>query len=371
MRTIAVLGGYGIFGGRVAQGLVSHPDAKVRVVGRDPAVGTAFAKSIGADFLAADLMDPSSLAHAVAGADVVIHAAGPFQGRDYRVAEACIDAGAHYLDLADARDFVAGISSLDARARAKGLLISSGASSVPAITHALVTAVLPNFRRVDRIDIALAPGNKNPRGSSTIAAILSYLGKPIRVFAGGRWIEGYGWDDAHERLFPPPVGPRRIHNCDVPDLELFPEAFGARTVRFSAGLELEIFNRALSAFAWLRRRGRLENLPRAASLFRMLSLFLYPFGSKNGALSVWVEGEGPDGTPRLRSIALVTDDDGPATPSAPATILAKKILNQGPPRLGAFPCMGILSLDELMEHLRPLGIWCARGNEQGWQDAKR
>ncbi len=369
MRTIAVLGGYGIFGGRVARGLAGHSDSKVRIVGRDPKAGAEYASSIGADFQAADLADSESLARAVAGAHVVIHAAGPFQGSDYRVAEACIAAGAHYLDLADARDFVAGIGALDSRARAKGLLVASGASSVPAVTHAMVAATLPEFNRVDAIHIALAPGNKNPRGSSTIAAILSYLGRPIKVFEEGRWIERFGWDGAHARNFPPPVGRRRVHACDVPDLALFPEVFGARTVRFSAGLELEIFNRALSAFAWLRRRGRLENLPRRASSFRRLSLLLYAFGSRNGALSVWVEGAGPDGAARLRSIALVTDDDGPATPSAPATVLTRKILDQGPPRIGAFPCMGILSLDELTAHLRPLGVWCARGNENGWHTA--
>ena len=46
---------------------------------------------------------------------------------------ACIAAGAHYLDLADARDFVARIGTLDAAARAAGVAIISGASSVPAL----------------------------------------------------------------------------------------------------------------------------------------------------------------------------------------------------------------------------------------------
>ncbi|HZF99242.1 MAG TPA: hypothetical protein VEY92_13600 [Pseudoxanthomonas sp.] len=39
---------------------------------------------------------------------IVIHSAGPFQGCDYRVAEACLAAGVHCIDLADGRDFVAG-----------------------------------------------------------------------------------------------------------------------------------------------------------------------------------------------------------------------------------------------------------------------
>jgi len=40
----------------------------------------------------------------------VIHCAGPFQSQDYRVALAAMAAGAHYLDLADGRQFVARFS---------------------------------------------------------------------------------------------------------------------------------------------------------------------------------------------------------------------------------------------------------------------
>ena len=48
---------------------------------------------------------------------VLINATGPYQRQDYRLARACIAAGVHYLDLADARDFVPGIAALDAEAR--------------------------------------------------------------------------------------------------------------------------------------------------------------------------------------------------------------------------------------------------------------
>jgi hypothetical protein len=37
---------------------------------------------------------------------LVIHCVGPFQGQDYRVANAALAAGAHYLDLADGRQFI-------------------------------------------------------------------------------------------------------------------------------------------------------------------------------------------------------------------------------------------------------------------------
>ncbi len=369
MRTVAVLGGYGIFGGRVSASLAGH--AHVIVVGRDARAAGRFARRHGCEARVADVSDRAALARAIDGADMVVHAAGPFQGHDHLVARLCIERGIHSLDLADARQFVTGIGALDADARARGVCVISGASSAPGVTSALVRSVLtpsaqPAFARVDAIQLALSPGNRNPRGASTIAAILTYLGRPIRVLQDGRWVERPGWSDRRRLEFPPPVGARAVHVCDVPDLDLFPPAFGARTVRFDAGVELGVINRALSALGRLRQRGHLPDLPRHARLFRRLSLCLYPFGSRNGALAVWVRGVAADGAPVERRAALVTDDDGPATPCAPSIVLARRILEHGPPAPGAFPCVGLLTLDELMEHLRPFGIRCVTGDDRGW-----
>ena len=102
------------------------------------------------------------------------------------------------------------------------------------------------------------------------------------------------------------------------------------------------------------------NPVRLAPLALRLSLLLYPFGSKNGGLAAWVSGT-LDGARVERKIALVTEDDGPATPSAPAILLARKILMGPGLPPGAYPCLGTLELGELRAHLEPKGIWCARG----------
>jgi hypothetical protein len=365
LSLVTVLGGHGIFGDRIAEALVRHSGCRVRIVGRNALVGANFAQRIGADFQAGDLRDRESLRRALDGSTVVVHAAGPFQGSDYRVAELCLACGAHYLDLADGREFVAGIGRLDAAARARGLLVASGVSSTPAITSALVQDLAGEFSAIDVIQIALSPGNQNPRGAATIGAVLSYLGRSIRVWQAGAWTMRPGWGDSQHLEFPPPVGRRRVHNCDVPDLELFPAHFRARTVRFSAGLELNILNRLLSACAWPCRLFRLDLAPHAA-LFLKLSLMLFPFGSTNGALAVWARGKDLQGSAIERRIALVTNFDGPATPSSAAVILTRKIIDHGPPRIGAYPCVGFLTLEEILNHLVPLGIWCVRGNGSRW-----
>ena len=151
----------------------------------------------------------------------------------------------------------------------------------------------------------------------------------------------------------------------MPDLELFPTVFGARTVRFSAGLELNLLNYLLSLCA-LPCRWFGFDFTRHARFFLNVSLMLFPFGIDQRGAGDLGAGRDHAGRPIERRIALVTDYDGPATPSSAAVVLARKILHSGPPRTGAFPCVGLLTLDELLAHLHPLGIWCARGDESGW-----
>lgn len=375
-RTILVLGGSGIFGGRVAKALAETPGLSVVIAGRNAAAGSAAGARIGAGYVACDLGREGALRAALASVApaLLIHAAGPFQGARYDVALACIEAGVHYLDLADARAFVSGIGALDGAARARGVAVGSGASSVPTITHALATELAAGFERIDALQIALSPGNQNPRGASTIAAILGSLGKTQAVWTDGRWRAVPCWGDRRRLAFPPSVGERDVYACDVPDLELFPQAFGARTVRFHAGLELRVLNAALSALRALRAAHLVPPLAPLAPLALRVSLTLYSRGSKNGALAVWARGA-PRGAPAEaglveRGLALVTDDDGPATPSSPAILLARKLLLGGGLPAGAYPCMGLLELDEILAHLAPLGIACLRDGGDGRWSAR-
>ncbi|MBT8485280.1 MAG: hypothetical protein HKO59_01730 [Phycisphaerales bacterium] len=155
----------------------------------------------------------------------------------------------------------------------------------------------------------------------------------------------------------------------MPDLQLFPAHFGAHTVRFHAGLELDALNYLLTACRPLASWVRFDR-PSYRALFLRASLMLFPFGSTNGSLAVWLHGRDHDGQPIERRRAIVTDYDGPATPSSAAIVLTRKILREGPARIGAYPCLGFFTLEEILAHLRPLGVWCAHGDENGWRSGR-
>ena len=96
-------------------------DVAILIVGRDARQAEALAHELKADHAALDIARDADLAALMARRpDVVVNTVGPFQGADYRVAEACIEAGIHYIDLSDSHQFVAGIAQLDGAARAQG-----------------------------------------------------------------------------------------------------------------------------------------------------------------------------------------------------------------------------------------------------------
>ena len=137
---VVVVGGYGNFGTYVARSLAGDPAITVVIAGRDLARAEAFAVTLaGAEAGRYDISG-SSKALAALRPDLVINMVGPYNEQGYAVAEAAIACGAHYCDIADAREFVAAIGQLDEQAKAAGVAALAGASSVPALTAAYLDA---------------------------------------------------------------------------------------------------------------------------------------------------------------------------------------------------------------------------------------
>ncbi len=150
MSTILIFGGYGGFGARLSRRLAAAGHAVV-VAGRRLARAEAFcAAHPPCRPLQADRGGAVAPVLERVRPDLVIDAAGPFQGSGYELPRACIAAAIPYLDLADGRAFVAGIGELDDAARAAGVAILAGASSVPALSGAAARRIGPGDGRGQR-----------------------------------------------------------------------------------------------------------------------------------------------------------------------------------------------------------------------------
>ncbi len=361
MHTVLVIGGYGNFGAYICKTLAQDETIRLLIAGRSLEKAQAFAVQLGLPARRGQYLDAevTTLASELRGlaVETVIHAAGPFQGQDYRVAQACIDAGCNYIDLSDGREFVAGISALDASALAAGVLVTSGASSVPALSSAAVDHILPEFSRLDAIRHGIASGARTP-GLATMRAVLGYCGKPFMRLENGVRRSVFGWQDLHARRYPQPIGKRWLASCDVPDLALFPQRYPElKTVTFHAGLGVPVAQWATWALSWPVRWRWLDSLAGLARPLHWLSRVIEPLGARDSAMHVEISGLGVNGQPLTRTWHVVAfNHDGPNIPCGAAIALAKKLAGGDPLPKGAMPCLGLLTLDEYLNALAGLQI---------------
>jgi hypothetical protein len=365
-RRVLIVGGYGVFGARAAQRLAREAGLEIIVAGRSrgKAQGAAAALQRSAVAIisaaAVDATAPDMAALAALAPAIVINASGPFQAQNFALARAAIEVGAHYIDLADAASFVtafAGDAALDRAARTKGLLAVSGASTVPAISGAVLDHFAPAFARLDAMRHGISPGNSFDPGPATTASIMGGLGKPFRIKRDGAWVTVYGWQGLSRHRFPG-IGTRWMGYCNIPDLTLFPARYPSlQTVDFRAGVDVSLFHLGLWAMTWPSRWGWLRTPERLVLSLVALKRRLSFLGGDVGGMFVELEGVDTAGE-RLRVgwHLVARQGHGPYVPVTPAVILAKKLLRAEVTERGAHACVGLVTLRDIQAELADLDI---------------
>ncbi len=185
MLRVLIIGGYGNFGSFIASKLATDPNIKLIIAGRDAQKAHAFAKTLKAknkvEYVPIDIHKNFYESLTLIKPGLTIHTSGPFQGQGYEVAKACLEYGCHYVDLADARDFVSGITALDEPAKQRNILICTGASSVPALSSAIIEKYIGQFKTLESVEYAISTAQRANRGLATTQAVLSYAGKAFKV----------------------------------------------------------------------------------------------------------------------------------------------------------------------------------------------
>lgn len=296
---------------------------------------------------------------------------GRFRGQEHDVARAAIGAGAHYLDLADARRFVTTIGELDRDAKDAGVAVIAGASSVPCLTAAFIDRYRNRFARLESAVYGIAAAQATNRGLGTAAAILSYVGKSFTILRGGRPTRAYGWQGLHAIRYPE-LGLRLFGDCDIPDLELFPGRYPElRELRFVAGHEVKLLHIGTWLLSWAVRLRLVRSLgPHAEPLLKLSYLF-DSLGSDKSGFHMFLDGIGHDGRQAaIRIFMVARRAHGPNIPCIPAILLARRIAAGEAIAPGARPCLDLLNLDELLRAVAHLDITTSvvgPGFEEHWQ----
>lgn len=359
---ILILGGYGVFGGRLAELLADVPEIELIISGRNQSRADAFcARHRGvAHFRPIELARADIISGLCAlKPHLVVDASGPFQdyGADrYHVISACIDAGVDYLDFADAADFVFGVSELDARAKAAGVFVLSGVSSFPVLTAAVLREMAKTME-IASVEGGIAPSPYAGIGLNVMRAVVGYAGAPVKLRRGGETSQGTGLAESMRFTIAVPgqLPLRNIHFSlvDVPDLQVIPPEYPTMTdIWMGAGPVPEILHRMLNVLAKARSQFGLPSLEPLSRLFYAV-LNRMKFGEHRGGMFVRAHGMS-DGRHVERSWHLLAEgDDGPYIPSMAIEAVVRKLLLGARPESGARSAVRALELadyDELFRH---------------------
>ena len=354
---VLLLGASGVFGSRLAKRAAREEGIQLLLAARNLPKLRALADELPANVECRCLDRDTLTALDFADVDLVIDAAGPFQSSHMRVVESAIAAGVDYVDLADGRDFVRGFPRYDEVAKGAGVALTTGASSIPALSHAVIDDLTQDWRAIDSLRIGIYPGNRAPRGLSVVEAILSYVGKPVRVFREGQWREDAGWGRTH-REYLPGLGKRWASVCATPEQDLLVERYKPRqSAEFYAGLELGLLHLGLAAMSQPVRWGWINSLKPISRLMLTVAKWFLPFGSDRGGMSVYASGEDADGRAIERRWFLKADANrGPFVPVLAALALIRRYRKGERPAPGARACSGVLALADFTQDFAQLGI---------------
>ncbi|WP_299726498.1 DUF4166 domain-containing protein [uncultured Tateyamaria sp.] len=359
---VLIIGGTGVFGKRLVRHLSSQRGLVLNVSSRSAVKATAFIKT---------LTSPQATLHPIAldsqvnlqeqldqiRPSIVVDCSGPFQGAGYETAQAVLKAGAHFIDLADARDYLAGFgAALDVTARQNGVCALSGASSTPTLSTSVARHLTLGWQRVDTIDMAITPGGKSEVGRSVIEAILSYAGKDVPLWSNGRLTQTTGWRNA-KRINLPGLGRRRVAAVETFDAEYVGPLLDVQSrVSFSAGLESGVEQRGIEAIAMLCKH-KLIGSPIALIpvLLKARQITRIPTSSSGGML-VDICGLNADGVMTQATWSLVArQDHGPYIPILPAAAAIRKLLSCTV-GAGAGFAHSALSLEDILQEMQAYDI---------------
>ena len=355
---VLIIGGYGTFGGRLAELLCNEPKLSLLIAGRSAPKAAAFCDKLpqGAHREPVELDRDRKLAASLESTspDIVVDASGPFQayGDDpYRVIEAALATGANYVDLADSPEFVRGIAKFDATARQRGLFVLSGASSFPALSHAMVRALARDLKEIDSIEGGIAPSPYAGVGFNVIRAIAGYAGQPVSVRCGGQSDVAFGLVETRRYTVAPPgavpLFPRQFSLVNVPDLQLLVDEWPeVQSVWMGAAPQpafLHYLLRRLAKAVSLRLAPSLS--PIAGPIHRIANTVRW--GEHRGGMFVEVTGKDACGEQIRRSSHLVAEGtDGLYIPSMAVEAIVRNCMAGRTPAAGARPASSDIELDD-------------------------
>jgi saccharopine dehydrogenase-like NADP-dependent oxidoreductase len=335
MKRVLLIGSTGTFGSRLAKHLAAMPELHLFLASRDAARAEKIAVGLkangvkaGLSTIALDVKNNLATVLQTVKPWLVIDTSGPFQTASYDVARAALQADAHYLDLADAREFLAGFATaLNNLAIEKGLVARAGCSTTPAITTAVLDEVTKGWKRIDTVDVSIIPGGNNNVGPALAEAVLLQAGSPIDQFRYGVIDRVYGWQKS-KKVHVPALGSFRAAPAETIDPIMMPQRYALTSrMDFRAGLVSALEQRGFETIAWLRRRGLFQRVELLGKILVQGRKLTRLWCHDRGGLVIGVTGLDAKGQWTEATWSLLAQKgNGPHVPILPIVAAVKMLL---------------------------------------------
>eukprot|EP00752_Nemacystus_decipiens_P007293 g6525.t2 len=204
---VLVIGGSGRVGGSTVRALrqLAGPNLQLAVGGRSQ---RSFVRSVerwrtlpgtpegcdygDIDFVELDLDDASSLSNALAGCDLVVHTAGPFQRKiTPEVLEAAIEAKVPYVDVCDDARLATVAKALSGRAQEAGVAATISAGIWPGVDQLMAVEaceMLGGASEVDSIEFSAYTAGTGNAGTTILSATFLILCEKVLGFKEGKQV---------------------------------------------------------------------------------------------------------------------------------------------------------------------------------------
>ena len=188
MTTSFLLYGANGYVGEAAAMLAVAQGLRPILAGRDAAKLEPLAQRLGVEFRVCALDDAPGLDRALRGVPVVLHCAGPYKFASKPMADACLRAGVHYLDLTGEIPVFEALAARDAEAKERGVMLlpAVGFDVVP--TDCLAVHLLRRLPSATRLTLAFQSVGRAGLPPGTQRTMIELLPFGDRVRLGGKLV---------------------------------------------------------------------------------------------------------------------------------------------------------------------------------------
>jgi saccharopine dehydrogenase-like NADP-dependent oxidoreductase len=266
-KRAVLVGGTGRVGGAIAAALSAHdPGIEIVIAGRRRQAGEQVVERLAGagSFRLVDIARRDSLLEALAGADLVINTAGPFQQGEPTVLDAAIHSGVAYLDIADDIEFARKARAMHERAVARGVSAVTNGGIFPGLSNVMAGAMIEEGGGAEQVDFYYHIAGTGGAGASVMSSTFFICAMPAIEYVDGRAVGRRAFTGRRKACFPAPLGTKPCYYFELPEVTSCFESYSVPNVSARFGTAPDFWNYATLATALLAPRSFLQDRERIA-----------------------------------------------------------------------------------------------------------